>query len=248
MVIKNHYHEVLSFGEDLVIFIIRSLQTRPQYKRLTSVVEQVYPGAGNFRLPPENHPAVRLTFAEGIKLLKESGVEAEELEDLSTAQEKALGKIILERYNSDFFSLDKFPRKIRPFYTAPDPSNPALSNSYDFFMRGQEIMSGAQRIHSYAELCENMRKNDPPLDPESEGFRHYTDAFKFGCPPHGGGGLGLNRILQFYLGLPDIRFTTLFPRDPGRVAPWVGFFESEIRKEGADRVLMELYLQFWTCV
>ena len=115
--------------------------------------------------------------------------------------------------------MDKFPRAIRPFYTAPDPNNPLLTNSYDFFMRGQEIMSGAQRIHSYPELCENMRKNDPPLDPTSEGFRHYTDAFKYGCAPHGGGGLGLNRILQFYLGLPDIRFATLFPRDPQRKAP-----------------------------
>lgn len=115
--------------------------------------------------------------------------------------------------------MDKFPLSLRPFYTAPDPANPKLSNSYDFFMRGQEIMSGAQRIHSYTQLCENMRRNDPPLDPESEGFRFYTDAFKYGCAPHGGGGLGLNRILQFYLGLPDIRFATLFPRDPARKAP-----------------------------
>ena len=87
-------------------------------------------------------------------------------------------------------------------------------------MRGQEIMSGAQRIRSYKQLCENMRRNDPPLDPESEGFRFYIDAFKYWCVPHDGGGLGFNRILQFYLGLPDIRFATLFPRDPTRKAPW----------------------------
>jgi aspartyl-tRNA synthetase len=138
---------------------------------------------------------------------------------ISTAQEKALGRLVLEKYSTDFFTMDKFPRAIRPFYTAPDPNDPRLSNSYDFFMRGQEIMSGAQRIHSYPELCASMRNNDPPLDPDAEGFRHYTEAFKYGCPPHGGGGLGLNRILQFYLGLPDIRFATLFPRDPGRKAP-----------------------------
>ena len=81
--------------------------------------------------------------------------------------------------------MDKFPRRIRPFYTHPDPSNPDLSNSYDFFMRGQEIMSGAQRIHDYETLCKNMRESDPPLDPKSEGFRHYTEAFKWGCSPHG---------------------------------------------------------------
>lgn len=218
MVIKHHYHEVLSFGEHLMIFIIRALQEREEYKRLTRVVEQVFPGAGNFKLPPGDE-AVRITFAEGTKLLNEAGIEAGEYDDLSTPQEKALGRLVLEKYSTDFFTMDKFPRSLRPFYTAPDPADPKLSNSFDFFMRGQEIMSGAQRIHSYTQLCENMRRNDPPLDPESEGFRFYTDAFKYGCSPHGGGGLGLNRILQFYLGLPDIRFATLFPRDPTRKAP-----------------------------
>ncbi|MCJ1461984.1 hypothetical protein MMC07_000584 [Pseudocyphellaria aurata] len=218
MVIKHHYHEVLTFGEQLMIFIIRALQEREEYKRLTRVVEQVFPGAGNFKLPPGDK-AVRITFAEGTKLLNEAGIEAGEYDDLSTPQEKALGRLVLEKYSTDFFTMDKFPLSLRPFYTAPDPADPKLSNSYDFFMRGQEIMSGAQRIHSYPQLCENMRRNDPPLDPESEGFRFYTEAFKYGCAPHGGGGLGLNRILQFYLGLPDIRFATLFPRDPARKAP-----------------------------
>lgn len=138
---------------------------------------------------------------------------------ISTSQEKSLGRRVLEKYSTDFFTMDKFPRAIRPFYTAPDPNDPRLSNSYDFFMRGQEIMSGAQRIHSYQELCANMRGNDPPLDPTGDGFRHYTEAFMYGCKPHGGGGIGLNRVLQFYLGLPDIRLATLFPRDPGRKGP-----------------------------
>lgn len=81
MVIKNHYHEVLSFSESLMIFIIRGLQEREQYKRLTQVVEQVYPGAANFKLPPGDK-AVRITFAEGVKLLNEAGVEAGEYDDL----------------------------------------------------------------------------------------------------------------------------------------------------------------------
>lgn len=81
MVIRHHYHEVLSFGESLMIFIIRSLQERDPYKRLTRVVEQVFPGAGNFKLPPGD-TAVRITFAEGVKLLREAGIEAEEYDDL----------------------------------------------------------------------------------------------------------------------------------------------------------------------
>ncbi|KAL8838291.1 MAG: hypothetical protein Q9170_002188 [Blastenia crenularia] len=218
MVIKNDYHEVLAFGEKLMLYIIRNLQQRPEYKRLTKVVDEVFPGAGDFKLPPGDE-AQRFTFTEAVNLLNENGIEASESDDLSTPQEKALGRIIHDKYNTDFYTIDKYPSSVRPFYTMPDPSNPEVSNSYDFFMRGQEIMSGAQRIHNYNQLCERMRANDPPLDPLSEGFRHYTDAFKYGCAPHGGGGLGLNRILQFYLGLPDIRFATLFPRDPGRLAP-----------------------------
>ncbi|KAL9033712.1 MAG: hypothetical protein Q9180_005802 [Flavoplaca navasiana] len=218
MVIKNDYHEVLSFGEKLMLYIIRNLQQRAEFKRLTQVVDQIFPGAGDFKLPSEDS-ALRLTFADAVKLLNDAGIEAGEFDDLSTSQEKALGRIIGEKYGTDFYTIDKYPSAVRPFYTMPDPTNPKVSNSYDFFMRGQEIMSGAQRIHDYNQLCERMKANDPPLDPSSEGFRHYTDAFKYGCAPHGGGGLGLNRILQFYLGLPDIRFATMFPRDPGRLAP-----------------------------
>ena len=78
-------------------------------------------------------------------------------------------------------------------------------------------MSGAQRIHNYADLCESMRAKG--VNPDDEGYKHYVEAFRVGCPPHGGGGLGLNRILQYYLGLNNIREATLFPRDPVRLAP-----------------------------
>jgi aspartyl-tRNA synthetase len=81
MVIRHHYHEVLSFGESLMIFIIRALQEREQYQRLTHIVEQVFPGAGNFKLP-SGDKAVRITFAEGVQLLREAGIEAGEYDDL----------------------------------------------------------------------------------------------------------------------------------------------------------------------
>ncbi|KAI9783933.1 MAG: hypothetical protein M1839_002878 [Geoglossum umbratile] len=218
MVIKQDYREVLSFAESLIIFIVRSLQERGEYKRLIRVVEQAYPSAGNFKLPAGDR-AVRITFAEGVRLLNEAGVETSESDNLSSDQEKALGHIILSKYSADFFSIEKYPRAVRPFYSHPDPSDPLLCNSYDLFMRGQEVMSGSQRIHTYPELCESMCRNDPPLDPNGEALRHYADAFRYGCAPHGGGGFGLNRILQFFLGLPDIRLATLFPRDPSRLAP-----------------------------
>ena len=215
MEFENHYHEVLEFGEKLMLFIIHELQSRPKYAALTKIVHETYP-AEPFRLPSTDK-AVRITFREAVQFLNEAGHPCSLEEDLSTPQEKALGKIMLEKYQTDFYSVDKFPLAVRAFYTHPDPADPTLSNSYDFFMRGQEVMSGAQRINEYEPLCARMR--ELALDPEGEGFRHYTEAFKYGCPPHAGGGLGLNRILQFYLGLPDIRLATMFPRDPKRKGP-----------------------------
>ena len=86
-------------------------------------------------------------------------------------------------------------------------------------MRGQEVVSGAQRIHDPAALAARMRAMEPPLDPDSDGFRHYVEAFRMGCAPHGGGGFGLNRITMLWLGLANIRQATLFPRDPQRKVP-----------------------------
>lgn len=99
----------------------------------------------------------------------------------------------------------------------PSKKNKNYSNSYDMFMRGQEILSGAQRIHIHDLLVERIREHG--LSPDTDGLRDYVEGFKFGCPPHGGGGIGLERIVQFYLGLPNIRMTSLFPRDPNRVLP-----------------------------
>ena len=85
MPILNHYHEVLTFGENLVTFIIRQLQEREQYKTLTNILkEEGYPEAGNFKLPAEGEPAVRITFAEAKKLLKQSGYDIgeDEMEDI----------------------------------------------------------------------------------------------------------------------------------------------------------------------
>ena len=85
------------------------------------------------------------------------------------------------------------------------------------FMRGQEICSGAQRIHTYEFLVQRIQELG--MNPERDGLKDYVNGFKYGCAPHGGGGFGLERIVHFYLGLPNIRLASLFPRDPARVLP-----------------------------
>ncbi|KAH7079276.1 aspartyl-tRNA synthetase-like protein [Paraphoma chrysanthemicola] len=215
MEFQENYHEVMGVLEDLMLFIFGELNTR--YKKETDLVRGVY-HIDEFKLP-ESGKVPRIPFKEGIAMLREAGEELGDYDDLTTPQEKHLGRLVLQKYNTDFYVLDQFPLAIRPAYTMPSPADPLLSNSYDMFMRGQEILSGAQRIHDSALLASQMRKHDPPIDPEAAGTKDYVECFKYGCPPHAGGGFGLERIVQFWLGLPNIRMCSLFPRDPQRVVP-----------------------------
>eukprot|EP00173_Palmaria_palmata_P000864 Plantae.Rhodophyta-Palmaria_palmata.ctg14439.p1 GENE.Plantae.Rhodophyta-Palmaria_palmata.ctg14439~~Plantae.Rhodophyta-Palmaria_palmata.ctg14439.p1 ORF type:complete len:149 (+),score=25.18 Plantae.Rhodophyta-Palmaria_palmata.ctg14439:647-1093(+) len=148
-------------------------------------------------------------------MLTDAGVEQSEYEDLSTVNEKTLGKLVKEKYECDFFRLDKFPTAARPFYTMLDADNPKITNSYDFMMRGQEILSGEQRIHDMEMLLERAKHHEVELD-TVEG---YTSAFKYGAPPHAGGGIGLNRVTMLFLGLDRITKASMFPRLPNRLYP-----------------------------
>ncbi|KAJ1919813.1 aspartate--tRNA ligase dps1 [Mycoemilia scoparia] len=209
MSFSEDYHEVMNLIYDCFIYIFKSLETRWAHE--LEVIRQQYPSEP-IRFKEER---VVLKFPEAIALLRESGVEIPDLEDLSTENEKLLGSLVAKKYGVDFYILDKFPSGIRPFYTMPDPADPKYSNSYDFFIRNEEIMSGAQRIHDADYLTSCIKeKGINPAELES-----YIDAFRYGCPPHAGGGVGLERVVMLYLGLGNIRRTSLFPRDPKRLSP-----------------------------
>jgi len=147
--------------------------------------------------------------------LQAAGVAINPGDDFSTAQERALGAIIKEKYHTDFFMMDRYPMAIRPFYTMPCPDDATLSNSYDFFIRGEEILSGAQRVHEPELLTRQAREKGVP--PES--IKSYIDSFRHGALPHGGGGVGLERVVMLSLGLANIRKACMFVRDPKRLAP-----------------------------
>lgn len=186
MTIEEHYHEVLDLLDSLFISIFKGLQS--QFSHEIETIKKQHP-CDDFLFLDET---LRLPFSEGIAMLKEAGATDSdgqpigELDDMSTENEKKLGALVREKYKTDYFILDKFPSAIRPFYTMPDPTNPALSNSYDFFMRGEEILSGAQRIHDPAFLTERIKAAG--VDPAS--MAGYIDSFRLGAPPHGGGGIG----------------------------------------------------------
>ncbi|KAK0656659.1 hypothetical protein B0T16DRAFT_385335 [Cercophora newfieldiana] len=211
------YHEALHMLEGVLLHIFRGLKERCAAE--IELVRSVYPSE-EFLLP-EPGKEVRLTFAEGQKLLREEGPEefrnVSDDEDMSTPQEKALGALVRKKYGVDFYVLDKFPETARPFYAKLDPSNPRVCNAYDF-MIGQEILSGGQRIHDPVELEARMRQKG--VDPSSPGLKEYVDIFRqAGCPAHSGGGIGLDRVVSWYLGLPSVHLAAYYPRTPKRLAP-----------------------------
>ncbi|KAG1870036.1 hypothetical protein F4604DRAFT_1773243 [Suillus subluteus] len=209
MTIEEHYHEVKELLDGMFKTIFKGLKER--YAKEIAVVGKQFE-AEEFKWREET---LTLTFREAVDLLVEDGVDREILDDINTENEKRLGRLVKAKYDTDYFIIDKFPLELRPFYTMPDPNDPTLTNSYDFFMRGEEILSGAQRIHDPEFLCQQMQAKG--VDPES--MKGYIDGFRMGCPPHGGGGIGLERVLMLFLKLNNIRRASLFPRDPKRLEP-----------------------------
>lgn len=203
MEIEN-YNEVLDLLEDMFAFLFENMQ---KFAKESNVILKQYPNA------PFEFKRLRLKYPEAVKMLRESGLEMGDYDDLSTEMEKALGRLVRKKYQTDFFLLEQYPESCRPFYTMPDENG--YSRSYDFFMRGEEILSGAQRIHDYQQLMQNVQKHG--ITPST--MQSYLDAFKYGVPPHAGAGIGLERIVMLYFGLNSIKMATLFPRDPKRLSP-----------------------------
>jgi len=209
MAFYEHYDEVLQLMSNLFLHIFDGLNEMCKIE--IELVKKQYPFID---LKYLKH-TLKISYAEGCQLLRNAGVTQNDYDDLSAENEKLLGTIVKEKYETDFFIMDKYPLSVRPFYTMPCPENPELSNSYDFFIRGQEILSGAQRIHDPLLLIEHAKKFDIPLDD----IQVYIDSFRNGALPHGGGGIGLERFVMLFLDLPNIRKASCFPRDPKRISP-----------------------------
>ncbi|MCL7035793.1 hypothetical protein MKW94_018659 [Papaver nudicaule] len=210
MEIKEHYSEVMDIVDGLFIAMFDNLNEN--CKKELEAIKKQYP----FEPLKYLRKTPRLAFEEVVQMLKEAGVEnVDPLGDLTTELERKLGKLVLEKYDTDFYMVQRFPAAARPFYTMPCPFNPAYSCSFDVFLRGEEIISGAQRIHVPDLL--STRAKDCGIDLKS--IEAYIDSFRYGTAPHGGFGVGLERVVMLFCGLNNIRKTSLFPRDPQRITP-----------------------------
>ncbi|CAK7211673.1 aspartate--tRNA ligase dps1 [Sporothrix bragantina] len=210
MVIKRDYYDAMSIIDNLLKSILRGVYERN--RKEIEVVKTHFPHE-DLIIPDKT---LVLPFKDAVGLLNASGWtddqgnEASPTEDLSTPAEIQLGQVIKEKYNTDYYIIDKFPRSARPFYTHLDKNDSNYTNSFDIFLRGQEITTGGQRIHDARTLKKRMV--GAGIDPSD--MEEYLHGFEWGVLPHAGCGIGLERLVFLMLGLKNVRNATLFPRDP----------------------------------
>ena len=135
--------------------------------------------------------------------------------DLEPEEEALIGEYFKEEYGADFVFVTHYPSKKRPFYAMDDPEDARFTLSFDLLFKGLEITTGGQRIHDYNMLVQKIEDRGMT----QEGMEQYLDTFKHGMPPHGGLGIGLERLTMQLLGEENVREACLFPRDLNRLEP-----------------------------
>ena len=163
---------------------------------------------------PEKIPHLKLREIKEI-IKKEYNYKIPEKTDIDPEGERLAGRYAKEEYNSDFIFITHYPWKDKPFYTMPSSENPEETYGFDLLLKGMEIVTGSQRIHLYDKLIENMKKKGV----KPKGMEFYLDIFKYAMPPHGGWGMGSERLVQQILELKSVKEAVLFPRDVKRLSP-----------------------------
>ena len=195
--------EVMRMIETVIDHVLTGLRERGK-KQLEILGKEI-------NVPARPYPI--LTYSECLKIVQDGGLPLKEGDDLGTEGEKIVGDVMAEK-GCDLYFIAEYPEEAKPFYIMEKDGTP-YSFSFDLDYKGQEISSGGQREHRYDRLVARMEKKG--LNPED--FSFYLDAFKYGMPPHGGWGIGIERLLVKMLDLGNIREAILFPRDPARLTP-----------------------------
>jgi nondiscriminating aspartyl-tRNA synthetase len=162
-------------------------------------------------------PFPRMTLADARRQLVQAGWRPGERasQDLDGEGERMLSRLVADRFGHQFVFVTDYPVSVRPFYHMRPANDPTVTSSFDLIWNGLEVTTGAQREHRHDVLVAQAAEQGVAPEP----IRHYLDCFRYGCPPHGGLGIGVSRLLMKLLDLPSIREATLFFRGPNRLTP-----------------------------
>ena len=201
----DSFEDIMNMEAGVLKYIMNLLRT--EYKNEVDLLHIEIPEIKEI-------PVLKFMEAKEI-IMKKFKYQPTDMKDFDPEEEQILGKYAKKQFNSDFIFITHYPSKKRPFYTMDDPEDPEYTLSFDLLFRGLEITSGGQRVHDYAQQVEKMEK----LGMTPEEFATYLMLHKYGAPPHGGLGLGLERLTMHLLGAKNVREATMFPRDINRVSP-----------------------------
>lgn len=199
------FEDVMNMETGVLKYIMNLLKT--EYKKEAELLRADIPEITEI-------PAIRFTDAKAL-LTDKFKYKPTDMKDFDPEEESLLGKYAKKELGSDFLFVTHYPSVKRPFYTMDDPENPEYTLSFDLLFRGLEITSGGQRIHDYNMQVNKMEKLG--IDPAA--FDTYLMLHKYGAPPHGGLGIGLERLTMHLLGFKNVREAAMFPRDINRVTP-----------------------------
>ncbi len=195
--------EVMAMIEEIIDHVLKGLREKGA-KQLEVLGKDI-------AVPARPYPI--LTYSECLRIVNDGGLALKNGDDLGTEGEKIVGDYMAAQ-GRDLYFIAEYPEEAKPFYIM-EKDGTEFAYAFDLDYKGQEISSGGQREHRYDRLVARMEKKG--LNPDDFGF--YLDAFKYGMPPHGGWGIGIERLLVKMLDLPNIREAILFPRDPSRLSP-----------------------------
>ena len=199
------FEDIMNMEAGTLKYIMNLLKT--EYKNEADILRADIPEIGEI-------PVIRFMEAKEL-LMKKFKYKPSDMKDFDPEEEQLLGKYAKKQFGSDFIFVTHYPSKKRPFYTMDDPDDPEYTLSFDLLFRGLEITSGGQRIHDYGEQVAKMER----LGMNPAEFETYLMLHKYGAPPHGGLGLGLERLTMHLLGFKNVREAAMFPRDINRVTP-----------------------------
>lgn len=201
----DSFYDIMNMETGALKYIMELL--RREYAEEIALLNAQLPAIGEI-------PVVKFMDAKEI-ITKKFKKKITDYRDFEPEEEQLLGKWAKKEFDSDFLFVTHYPSEKRPFYAMDDPADPEYTLSFDLLFRGIEITTGGQRIHDYNEQVAKMRARG--MNPDD--FESYLMAHKYGIPPHGGLGLGLERITMHLLGFKNVRYASMFPRDINRVTP-----------------------------
>ena len=201
----DSFRDVMDMETGMLQYVMRLLEQ--EYKKELDMLGVTLPEVGRI-------PAVRFDQAKEL-VSRKYDRKIRNPYDLEPEEELLIGRYFKEEYGSDFVFVTHYPSKKRPFYAMDDPEDPKFTLSFDLMFRGLEVTTGGQRIHDYREITDKMEKRG--MDPED--IASYLMIFKYGMPPHGGLGIGLERLTMRLLDEQNVREASLFPRDVTRLEP-----------------------------